>query len=123
MDHYPWGYFAIAGDDWETFRSVLTAAPWPLGKVVSMAAHPARRPANYEDVLRALGHLVAEVSSGDVYTSPRPAGPHSEAASVLSGPITRAQGATAQMGFGPLKAWYGFGRPVPSGHAAFIPFF
>jgi Uma2 family endonuclease len=34
-------------------------------------------------VLRAPEHVVAEVLNGDLYTSPRPAGPHAEAASVL----------------------------------------
>src|SRR5262245_33809250 len=48
-----------------------------------MAADPARRRASYEDVLRAPEHVVAEVLNGDLYTSPRPAGPHAEAASVL----------------------------------------
>jgi Uma2 family endonuclease len=49
-----------------------------------MAADPARSQATYEDVLRAPEHLVAEVLNGDFYTSPRPAGPHAEAASVLA---------------------------------------
>lgn len=49
----------------------------------SMAADPARREATYEDVLRAPDHLVAEVLDGELHTSPRPAGPHAEAASVL----------------------------------------
>lgn len=48
-----------------------------------MAADAARRPATYEDVLRAPEHVVAEVLSGELVTSPRPAGPHAEAASVL----------------------------------------
>ena len=48
-----------------------------------MAADPARRFAAYEDVLRAPSHLVAEILNGELYTSPRPAGPHAEAASVL----------------------------------------
>jgi Uma2 family endonuclease len=48
-----------------------------------VAADPARRQAGYDDVLRAPEHLVAEVLNGELYTSPRPAGPHAEAASVL----------------------------------------
>jgi hypothetical protein len=49
-----------------------------------MAAEPARRQATYEGVLLAPDRLVAdEVLNGDLYTSPRPAGPHAEAASVL----------------------------------------
>jgi len=46
-------------------------------------AGPARRFATYEDVLSAPEHMVAEVLNGELYTSPRPAGPHAEAASVL----------------------------------------
>jgi Uma2 family endonuclease len=48
-----------------------------------VAAAPAKLSATYEDVLRAPEHLVAEILNGDIYTSPRPAGPHAEAASVL----------------------------------------
>jgi Uma2 family endonuclease len=48
-----------------------------------MAAEPARRHASYEDVLQSADNVVAEVLNGDLYTSPRPAGPHAEAASVL----------------------------------------
>jgi len=44
---------------------------------------PARRYSTYEDVLRAPKHLVAEVLNGDLYLTPRPSGPHAEAASVL----------------------------------------
>ncbi len=46
-------------------------------------SQPARRKATYQDVLDAPEHLVAEVLAGDLYTHPRPAGPHAEAASVL----------------------------------------
>jgi len=48
-----------------------------------MTASPARRNATYQDVLDAPEHLVAEVLAGDLYTHPRPAAPHAEAASVL----------------------------------------
>jgi len=48
-----------------------------------MTASPARRNATYQDVLDAPEHLVAEVLAGDLYTHPRPAGPHAEATSVL----------------------------------------
>lgn len=47
-------------------------------------------------MLRAPDHLVAEVLNGDFYSSPRPAGPHAEAASVLGmdlgGPFHRGRG-------------------------------
>lgn len=49
-----------------------------------MAGDPARRQATYEDVLRAPEHLIAEILNGELITSPRPAGPHAEAASVLT---------------------------------------
>ena len=48
-----------------------------------MADEPARRQANYDDVLSAPEHLVAEVLDGDLYTSPRRSGPQADAASVL----------------------------------------
>jgi Uma2 family endonuclease len=48
-----------------------------------MTASPARRNATYQDVLDAPEHMVAEVLAGDLYTHPRPAGPHTETASVL----------------------------------------
>ncbi len=50
----------------------------------STMAQPARRNATYQDVLDAPEHLVAEVLAGDLYTHPRPAGRHAEAASVLA---------------------------------------
>lgn len=46
-------------------------------------ADSATKHATYQDVLDAPEHLVAEVLNGELYTHPRPAGPHSEAASVL----------------------------------------
>lgn len=55
----------------------------PRVTLSSMAADPARRRASYEDVLRAPDCVVAEVLDGELYTNPRPAGPHAEAASVL----------------------------------------
>lgn len=48
-----------------------------------MAACPARKLATYEDVLAAPEHLIAELIDGELVTQPRPAGRHSEAASVL----------------------------------------
>lgn len=61
-----------------------------------MAADAARRHATYDDVLRAPEHVVAEVLNGDLHTSPQPAGPHAEAASVLGmdlgGPFHRGRG-------------------------------
>lgn len=45
--------------------------------------HPARRRANYEDVLESPPHVVAEVVDGVLYQTPRPALPHVAAASVV----------------------------------------
>jgi Uma2 family endonuclease len=44
---------------------------------------PAKRRATYDDVLSAPPHRVAEVIEGELILSPRPAGPHSVAASAL----------------------------------------
>jgi Uma2 family endonuclease len=46
-------------------------------------ADPARRLATYEDVLRAPPHMVAEIIDGELHLSPRPAKPHTAAASAL----------------------------------------
>jgi Uma2 family endonuclease len=48
-----------------------------------MGGDPAKRFATYEDVLRAPPHKVAEIIAGDLILSPRPAGPHTAAASAL----------------------------------------
>jgi Uma2 family endonuclease len=44
-----------------------------------------RREATYQDVLDAPEHKVAEIINGELYLSPRPAGPHSRAMTVLGG--------------------------------------
>jgi len=44
---------------------------------------PAKRRATYDDVLAAPPHKVAEIINGELVLSPRPAGPHSAAASAL----------------------------------------
>ncbi len=46
-------------------------------------ADPARKRATYEDVLSAPEHMVAEVIDGVLYTQPRPAMPHAQAATTL----------------------------------------
>ncbi|HEX9578180.1 MAG TPA: Uma2 family endonuclease [Myxococcales bacterium] len=63
-------------------------------------AHPARRRATYEDVLRAPEHMVAEVIDGELHLTPRPALPHVEAAGVL---------------FVEIKNRFGRGRGGPGG--------
>lgn len=44
---------------------------------------PARRQATYADVLAAPEHMIAEILGGELYLQPRPAGPHTAAASAL----------------------------------------
>jgi Uma2 family endonuclease len=48
-----------------------------------LVGEEARRKATYDDVLAAPPHMVAEVVDGVLYTQPRPAMPHAQAASVL----------------------------------------
>jgi len=45
--------------------------------------HPARRRATYQDILAAPAHVVAEIIDGELSLSPRPAKPHTAAASAL----------------------------------------
>jgi Uma2 family endonuclease len=56
----------------------------------------AKRLATYEDVLNAPPHKVAEIIEGELFLSPRPAGPHSQAETVLIGelepPFSRGRG-------------------------------
>ena len=42
-------------------------------------AKPLRQPATYDDLLRVPDHLIAEIVEGELYGSPRPAGPHERA--------------------------------------------
>jgi Uma2 family endonuclease len=44
---------------------------------------PAKRPATYQDLLKAPPHKLAEIIEGELVLSPRPEGPHSAAASAL----------------------------------------
>ena len=50
---------------------------------MSSVLEPVRRDATYQDVLDAPEHLVAEIIDGELYTSPRPASPHTRAAGAL----------------------------------------
>jgi Uma2 family endonuclease len=47
-------------------------------------ADPAQRRATYQDILDAPPHKVAEIVDGVLYTSPRPAKPHAQAATTLT---------------------------------------
>ncbi len=55
-----------------------------------------RKPANYEDVLNAPEHLVAEILAGSLYTHPRPGPRHARSSSSLLGrmhdPFDRGRG-------------------------------
>ncbi len=55
-----------------------------------------KRPATYQDVLDAPEHMVAELIDGELFLSPRPAGPHTLVASYLGGelipPFARGRG-------------------------------
>lgn len=48
---------------------------------------PARRKATYQDLLEVPDHLVAEIIDGELYTSPRPAPRHANAASGIGGDL------------------------------------
>ena len=50
-------------------------------------ADPARRRATFDDLRDVPAHLVGEILNGDLVTSPRPAPPHAQAASSLSGEL------------------------------------
>ena len=47
------------------------------------------RPATYEDLLKVPDHFVAEIVEGELFTSPRPSGPHSRAISAIDRRIGR----------------------------------
>ncbi len=57
---------------------------------------PAKRRATYDDLLAVPAHLVAEILDGELVTQPRPASPHTRAASrlgaELDGPFDRGKG-------------------------------
>ncbi len=59
-------------------------------------ATPNRPKATYQDVLDAPEHKVAEIVNGELFLSPRPAGPHTRVASLLgselTGPFDRGRG-------------------------------
>ncbi|MEO0321739.1 MAG: Uma2 family endonuclease [Myxococcota bacterium] len=63
---------------------------------------PFRRAATYQDVLDAPEHQVAELIDGDLYLQPRPAQPHTTAASVLGMLL----GPPFQLGRGGPGGWW-----------------
>ncbi len=55
--------------------------------MIPLMGDPAKRRATYQDVLDAPEHMVAEIIDGELLLHPRPAKPHTLAASVLGGEI------------------------------------
>jgi Uma2 family endonuclease len=63
--------------------------------------------ATYEDLLRLPENMVGELIDGELYASPRPAGPHTNAASALGFTL----GPTFQWGRGGPGGWWIFDEP------------
>jgi Uma2 family endonuclease len=68
---------------------------------------PAPRPATYQDVIDAPENVIAELIAGVLHTHPRPAFPHTTAASVLGMDI----GGPFQRGRGGPGGWWIFDEP------------
>jgi Uma2 family endonuclease len=68
---------------------------------------PARRLATYEDVLAAPEHMVAEILTGELHLHPRPATPHTAAASALGEEL----GPPFKRGKGGPGGWIIFDEP------------
>jgi Uma2 family endonuclease len=73
----------------------------------AVAATPLRRPATYDDLLQVPDNLVAEIVDGELYTSPRPGGPHAVAASTLGIDI----GGAYHLGRGGPGGWWILDEP------------
>src|SRR5882757_9397833 len=77
-----------------------------------------RQRATYDDLLKVPENLVAELIDGDLYTSPRPAGPHARFASALSmdigPPYDRGRG-------GPGGWWILFEPELHLGEQVLVP--
>ena len=86
----------------------------PAGGAVDLTmASPARKPATYEDLLKLPEDKIGEIVDGDLYASPRPAGPHASCAFTLSSEIVRAEPFDA-MELDLLRLW-GEERPPQAG--------
>jgi len=70
-------------------------------------ADRARRRATFDDLRDVPAHLVGEILNGDLVTSPRPAPPHAQAASSLSGELY----APFQRGRGGPDGWIILNEP------------
>jgi len=65
------------------------------------------KPATYDDLLQVPDHLVAEIVDGELYTNPRPANPHTLAASVLGSELL----GPFQLGRGGPGGWWILDEP------------
>ena len=76
------------------------------------------RPATYEDLLKVPDHLIAEIVEGELYTSPRPSGPHGRAMSV----VDRRIGVAFDDGDGGPGGWWIAIEPeIHLGRDIFVP--
>jgi len=66
-----------------------------------------REHATYEDLVQVPDNMVAELIEGELYASPRPAGPHTLASSALGGILVSAY----QFGFGGPGGWWILDEP------------
>ncbi len=78
---------------------------------------PAKRPATYEDLLQVPDNLIAEIIEGELYTSPRPGGPHERAG---GGIYTRLRFAFDD-GEGPGGWWIAFEAELHLGRDILVP--
>jgi Uma2 family endonuclease len=70
-------------------------------------ASPVRKRTTYDDLIEVPEHLVAEIVDGDLYVSPRPAGPHTLATSGLGVSI----GGPFDLGRGGPGGWWILDEP------------
>lgn len=86
---------------------VCSLSPYTSGQYDAGMSSPIERSATYEDLLAVPSHLVAELVGGTLHTSPRPAPPHANAASVLGADLNRAY----QRGHGGPGGWFILDEP------------
>ena len=77
-----------------------------------------KKPATYADLERVPAHMVAEIFDGELYATPRPALPHTHAASVLGVEI----GGPFHRGWGGPGGWWILDEPeLHLGHDVLVP--
>jgi Uma2 family endonuclease len=82
---------------------------------------PAKRRATYDDLRNVPETLVAEIIEGELYTSPRPGGPHTNAASVIGGDINGAFHRPPGSSAGPGGWWILFEPELHLGPDVLVP--